>query len=142
MCQSTNELKLCSCNQDEIDRLKKEVFNYKSTSDKKHYLWSLRSYVGFIFDFLDGLIIFPSEKLDDVITSDFILSQINSKNCFDFEYNPSEGDCLIIHNLNFSEGYLEFIYKGAQWEKDYYNPLTHQVKQIKEGRVELNNLTG
>ncbi|WP_449397928.1 hypothetical protein [Chryseobacterium wanjuense] len=69
-----------------------------------------------------GLLNMPSNKIGFSLTQEFVLDQINNKNCFDFEYQPKDGDNL---QINFQRNkywveFLSFIYREDHWKVDSY----------------------
>ncbi|MCB9261716.1 MAG: hypothetical protein H6607_05015 [Flavobacteriales bacterium] len=58
--------------------------------------------------------------LGNGITSEAILTLLNSKECFDFDYIPEENDRLLMRN-NHSKDYFAIIFRENKWEiRDYY----------------------
>ena len=103
---------------------------------ESEFIWTLYKFEGTNDITLDGFINFPVDYINDSLTSDVIILDLNSRNCFDFEYVPNEGDNLIIKNRN-SNKYLSFIYKNELWTSNFYNGLVDKISKINFGIIEL-----
>lgn len=154
MCQSNTELQFCTC----LNKDKPTVHNKKSRRHNKqldknayleqHLVWELHHYMGNIDSMLTGMILLPSHQLTAIVNNKFVLEKINTKNCFDFEYIPTESDNLIIRveykqkkqvkksNPSLSN-YLSFIYKKGAWQTDYYDVFTEKREQFQYGQLRL-----
>lgn len=77
---------------------------------------------------------FPGNNVGNGLTSDFVLNELNNKNCFDFEYKPNEGDNLIINKADFSSR-IEFIFREGKWIEDHYSPFDHDYEKIDNGKL-------
>ena len=72
---------------------------------------------------------------------------MNDRNCFDFNYNPTEGDNIVFKYFNkkkrnansesLENGYISFIYKDSNWKIDYYNPFYDQTQVINQGILKI-----
>ncbi|WCM41040.1 hypothetical protein MG290_08710 [Flavobacterium sp. CBA20B-1] len=87
-CSDLNTNKIQGLYSDEISRLGKKEF-------LKVIKWKLNRFLGAEWNGMDGLMIMPSQNLINELTENFILGELNIENCFDFEYQPNEGDNLI-----------------------------------------------
>ncbi len=149
MCEVTNNFKLCSCSTDN----KIETVHNKNSRRHKKYLdekssnriiWNLSEYAGKYEDGMDGMLIAPVDKLDEIFTADNVKTELNKRNCFDFEYSPKEGDYLVLtyywtrqEMLKQEYKFLPFIYKGGQWTVNSYNSFYDKTREIKSGKVQL-----
>ena len=138
MCESINNIIFCSCMKD-IPR--NGILHNKNSRRNKvkiesEFIWTLYKFEGTNDITLDGFINFPVDYINDSLTSDVIILDLNSRNCFDFEYVPNEGDNLIIKNRN-SNKYLSFIYKNELWTSNFYNGLVDKISKINFGIIEL-----
>tara|TARA_R110000765_G_scaffold426577_1_gene542703 strand:- start:756 stop:1067 length:312 start_codon:yes stop_codon:yes gene_type:complete len=97
MCKSGTELKLCTCN-DKIDK-SKPYWTLARKTIKQNEPELL----------LVGLYMPPNTYFDEELnkTKEWLETQLNNSNCFDFNYEPLEEDKLVIH-LN--EHKFEFVY--------------------------------
>lgn len=74
--------------------------------------------------------------------SDFILHQLNSKNCFDKKIKLENGDVLVIVIRNPEKrnvlSHFAFSYNRKKWEKDDYEmmELSHMYVQQQRGLIE------
>ncbi len=118
MCKFDNGLKLCTC--DELS---------EATPDD--YTWQLR-----VLDYYEparGRCYFPSDDIGEGLEHQWIELNLNCENCFDFDYQPKEGDNLIITKAG--QGYLSFMFRNNEWTKDFYNEIGEISKLVKNGKV-------
>lgn len=109
MCDFDKGFILCTCNDDNdyfVDQNKNET----STS----YTWILFKSINHIEPTERGRYVMPSSDIENGLTNEFVFEQLNARHCFDFEYNPSEGDNLFIKKGNIAP-YLSFIFKDGIW---------------------------
>ncbi len=87
----------------------------------------------------------PTEQLDD-LAPEFIVTQLNSENLFDFEYEPKENDRLRIKRINRSKTrdnqyrlgeYLDFHYFNGEWCVGGVSPFMYKLKSYKKGKIQL-----
>lgn len=121
MCNFDDGFILCKC-----DDLESGINDQDSNS--MIYVWSLYKYIGKSKSFEMGRYILPGGAVG-TLTSDFVIEELNSKNCFDFEYMPQEGDNLLISSLG-NIPRMEFIFRGNEWIGDNYDPFT-DITEIK-----------
>jgi hypothetical protein len=107
--------------------------------------WSLDRYIGSEASKIRIALKSMDLDLGNGITIDSMLEQMNSRNCFDFDYKPIEKDRLRISNCadNYNEHkYFGLLFRDGKWVKgDYYtNKLQHKgmtiiSKKIGEGKI-------
>lgn len=138
MCNFDKEFKLCTCDKQEIQHRKNTRKHKKEQKDKEVFVWTLYTYKGNFESFMDGMTAIPTEKLGkQEFSSEYILYQLNQKNCFDFEYSPKEDDYLVIEveTKNWNDRIMPFIYRENKWISDSYNPFSDKVDKINKGKV-------
>ncbi len=127
MCELTHQIILCSCAE------KNENINLINP-----HQWTLNRYLGPTESTMRGRLLAPSQFLDDQIGIDQILTEMNLRNCFDFNYTPQERDQLCINNGLENPDYKYFclIYKNGNWQPGR-NPAFKRSKLeiIKEGKI-------
>ncbi len=137
MCKASKTIRFCSCE----DNLVKATKHLKSI----FYVWTLDRVVGFSDSGMDGLAMFPSEQLDELLP-EFILKELNSKKLFDFDYIPQDNDSLQIKRVNPKKRYekkeligdhLNFYFEFGEWHIGYISPFTYNLKVYKNGKVEV-----
>ncbi len=148
MCEISNQLKFCTC----LDEKIIESINIQKRLDKFHkkqlpeskepFSWILYEYKGIEDSGLEkmGLMYMPSDKIGFSLTEEFVLNEMNDKNCFDFNYHPNEGDNLQINfqrNKDWTE-YLSFIFRNEKWESDCYSTFTEIIEPINFGILKVN----
>lgn len=137
MCDFSKGFKLCTCQ----DKAMPIIHHKKSKRRKRHipilpeFAWTLSRYLGYTSDefTMEGIAAIPSQVLNQQLTADFVLEQLNQSNCFDFDYQPSKGDCLIIRHSG--SGFLSFIFQKGKWTIDHYHIFTDRTEKIKGGKV-------
>ncbi|MBF7091290.1 hypothetical protein IUY40_07040 [Flavobacterium sp. ALJ2] len=139
MCDTGKEIKLCTCVPNGINSI---VHNKKSRKFKKlrnEFTWTLKKYVGDSDFTMDGMIIFPLDALSEDLTNKKMLVALNSKNCFDFDYIPNEGDNLRIDTPHTNQKFLSFIYRKGEWVPDFYDGFRDKTEKINYGKVTFEN---
>jgi hypothetical protein len=138
MCQSGKKIIFCSCKND----LKKVVHHKKSKRWQEKnatfgaYLWTLSRFVDYFESMMEGQISEPSEKLGQDLTSEFVLSELNSRNCFDFEYLPIEGDCLSIR-MDTGWNFFSFIFREGTWIAEQYSSFYVRTERLDAGKLQI-----
>lgn len=126
MCNFEKGFILCTCSKDEINK-----------SEDRAYTWHLSQHLGLSEDDIVGKYLPPVSDIGKGLTADFVVSQLNSRNCFDFESKPSEGDNLTIYQSSTSFR-LEFIFRNGTWIEDHYSPFDNKFKELKKGVLQSN----
>ncbi len=127
MCQNTNDLIFCTCKDSS------NIFR----RNKGEYSWSLSKLVG-IKTYkpgeprIIGKIRIPNKNLGKGINAENILQELNSRDCFDFEYIPQEMDCLTITGDN---GYFKVRFKTGFWEIGRHPAFSSISEPIDSGKV-------
>ncbi len=133
MCDFSKGFILCKCNDPKV-----VVHNKKSRIHKNNqsieYHWTLFKFLDMAEEREMGKYLFPINDIGHGLTADFVLNELNSGNCFDFEYQPSEGDNLSINKTD-SATRIEFIYKNGKWEEDHYSPFDYKKEKFDNGKV-------
>ncbi|MBC8756690.1 hypothetical protein H2O64_18600 [Kordia sp. YSTF-M3] len=130
ICIENNRLIFCSCVDEEENPEKDKLVDY--------YTWYLTKYLGSRESSIRGKIMMPKKDLGNGINLKNILHQLNSEiNCFDFEYAPSEGDCLQVEIPHAIERfrYFKVLFINNKW-KQGSNPVFASVtEEIASGRI-------
>ena len=149
MCEVTKHLKLCSCLTDEKsetihNKNSRRYKNYLKQANPRNIVWTLHKYEGKQYLGMDGMLIPPADKLDEMFTAEYVKNELNKRNCFDFDYSPKEGDYLELRlNQTDKEArrkefkFLPFIFSNGQWTISSYNPFYEKTVEIRNGKVEL-----
>ncbi len=131
MCDFENGFILCSCD----EKNKKPELE----SDKNEYVWELKILKKRIP--ARGITDFPGSNIGKGLKSEWVLLNLMNRNCFDFDYQPSNGDNLIIYNPQSHKSpfgkpaYLSFIYRNGEWAEDFYNEISELTKLMNKGKV-------
>jgi len=94
----------------------------------------------------------PSGQITPTFTSSLVLENLNSLNCFDFDYQPKENDLLKIEGsfvfepINGQEResdlincFMLFQFFEGQWNKLNSNPFFENWEEFTQGIVEMEN---
>jgi hypothetical protein len=136
MCTVSDKLKLCTCETENVEKLK-HYWILKRPTEKKHFM------VGEIL---------PPANIDEnayELNQKNILAQLNNGNCFDIELQHQENDILELHfafktglkrlRNRFSgfEDYLvyAFKFKKGKWKEDYYDSFDVDFDEIQKGKI-------
>ncbi len=101
MCELTRKLRLCTCG---------EIIDADSN-------WTIKKFTG--QDWMDietGRCLLPDYSKKELLNAQSIQDQLNSSNCFDFDYTPDDKDVLNIKlkYKNYTLKY-EFEYQSTKW---------------------------
>lgn len=137
MCDTGKEIKLCTCMPNGIVKV---VHHKKSRKFKNKqrdvYTWTLYKYVEYANCGMDGMVILPKDILTENLTTEIMLIELNNKNCFDFDYEPNEGDNLkILSPEKYTREHLSFIFRDGKWIDDFYFGFGYEIKKINFGKV-------
>lgn len=112
----------------------------KNLITEKKIVWNLSKFLKNEFSTDEfGSVQKPSFDIGNGLNNNVVLSKINSKNPFEFVYNPNEGDNLKIFEKKKNEltPYLSFIYKNNKWIADYYG-FNDYTELIVKGHIKFN----
>lgn len=166
MCIIDKKLKLCNCSVGSGNNSTKAIL-------KQPFTWTLRKSLGLkvrqekvkkieivsdgsvpeIYEeyeeYIVGSIILPSDSLGDLLTAANVLSELNDRNCFDFDYEPAQNDTLTIRydstyfrehypkNAAFDmDDYMSFIFENGKWIVGRQD-MNESTKELNYGKVFL-----
>lgn len=150
MCNFSNGFKLCSCANETI-KFREQEF-YKKVGDelvkitnKKNgeipliHVWQLFRFKGENNTPETGRYMLPADNIGNGLDAEWIVLNLNDKNCFDFDYKPVEGDNLFIRENIKMGPYLSFIYTQEQWTIEHYSPFSYLTESFGEGKLTAND---
>lgn len=138
MCKVSKHLVFCHCEAAEaVIHHKKSKRWQKKNPVPLTYRWTISRFVGHFQSMMEGLMSEPSEKLDKELSSDWLLAEINARNCFDFDYIPLEGDNLTIRRSD-SWHFFSYLFRNGQWQMGMYNCFSDKTEDVDEGVLKLN----
>ncbi len=146
MCDFSNGIKFCSCDNGKIKfreprlLVKKrgkiiEKENPKNSKIPLQYVWTLFKLDGQKEVTEIGRYMIPTNDLGKGLNSEWIVLNLNCEDCFDFDYKPKKGDCLKIHQNIVLSPYISFIFDGNEWIIDHHDPFFTEISQIKKGII-------
>ena len=92
MCNPIQGFKLCTCAEEPVVHNKKSRRHKNNTGDSPVYTWHLLRYVKTEPSGMLGLVRMPAHDIGSGLTEATVLEQLNTVNCFDFDYTPQEKD--------------------------------------------------
>jgi hypothetical protein len=134
MCKDNQVFKLCTCvplkgltkNARRARRKQAKALPIQDTT------WLLQRFVQNIDANVRGMPAMPATQLNQELTNTYVVSQLNARNCFDFDYLPSQGDSLTLQNKS---GAMSFIYGEQGWAIDDYDPFFTKLSEIAQGNM-------
>ncbi len=145
MCEISDKLKFCTCVQAEVVDDKRINLDFttflkqQSSGPEGSFVWVLYGHYGTESTIALGFMIVPVNSVG-LLTENFVLTQLNTEYCFDFDYEPSVGDNLQVFSTgkDRSGGYLSFIYQDGTWIAGYHgvNEIV-KLKNYGSAQVEL-----
>jgi len=125
-------LKLCTC------EVSPEL---ELTQDD--YLWEVRTLDR--TEWAQGRCRIPSQDIGNGLEHEWVELNLNCESCFDFDYQPNEGDNLVIFTYLMLDSHLEgqrlrshflsFMYKNNVWVEGFYDDISEISKLKYKGKV-------
>jgi hypothetical protein len=134
MCDFENGFILCSCKENSKPNTQNKKSHSDKNVDKETYRWTLSRFIGTFEAILEGMFEPPSHDLGAGLTEEWVLLNLNDRNCFDFDYTPQEGDLL-----SFSKGrpwnYMSFVFRQGSWIFDKYDEFSTKLEKVADGEI-------
>lgn len=129
--------KLCTCNESKIIHNKNARRPKRKRRSKRRmeYVWQLYNHVGLYELYMEGTYDVPYIELSEDLTGEKVLKTLNTSNCFDFEYIPKEGDCLIIRIRDKWYYRMDFVFKDGNWVEEQYSPVDNKPEGLLNGII-------
>ncbi len=161
MCKNKKHITFCTCNQKESGNVFEDYMESLKAADsteeynKVLYYWTLkrtiRKYTTKERWMIMGELVMPSKKLDGVLTAEFVVDKLNKGVEFDFDYNPVDGDELIIGITYKYAGVknkdrprlalpMKFVYENEEWYFGYISHFEYLKEKLNEGKITLHNI--
>ncbi|MFP2994261.1 hypothetical protein ABN763_00030 [Spongiivirga sp. MCCC 1A20706] len=93
--------------------------------------WTLFRFIKEEWNGMDGMLIEPTKAFSATLTDSFFRDQLNKGSCFDFDYQPKEGDCIMFDLLLSKKAkhrsgdnipkFISLIYRNQSWIIDQYD---------------------
>lgn len=145
MCDFTKGIKMCSCDNTKIKFRQQEFYreirgvpvkieNPKNNNIPLIYIWRLFRLIEHDpQSTIIGRYMFPEDDLGKGLNAEWIALNLNSENCFDFEYTPVEGDCIRIQQNVILSPYISFLFKNSEWVIDHHSPFSTTLEHMGDG---------
>jgi hypothetical protein len=143
MCETGKEIKLCTCVPNGMNTIIHHKNSRKNKNKRRNdFTWTLEKCLGFSKSTMDGMGYMPEKTLSEDLTNERMLVDLNSKNCFDFDYQPNEGDNLQIFTPeNSIRRHLSFVFRNEEWIAYSYLPFKYEFEKINYGKVTFEDKT-
>ena len=123
MCDLNEGFKLCSCDEEklsvqEIDWVLKRLNPAILAQHRK------------------GRAAIPQYSANEQICLEKVIAELNTRNCFDFDFEPAKNDRL---SLKIAEKWYHVKFSGRSWQEDKSTSLSAwrtQLEKYKEGKIE------
>ncbi|MCH2045148.1 MAG: hypothetical protein MK212_13615 [Saprospiraceae bacterium] len=145
MCRVDKEFILCTClpkspSPQPVQHHKKSKRWKRKKSEPViepplQWVWKLLRYAGPKVIQMDGMLMEPDIDAQDLRDKAVILKELNQRNCFDFDYELKEGDCLEISAQNNFLKSFEFIVSQGVWVEGGYDPWQDEAIVTKRGHL-------
>ncbi len=135
MCDFENGFILCTCKDNEkpiVHNKNSRRYKQEKAKTPNEYRWSLSTFERYRTDdepLMEGLYELPAADIGKGLTDEWVLLNLNDRNCFDVDYLPQEGDNLVLKDADQKWIYLSFIFQNGGWESGHHNPF-HTVKTL------------
>lgn len=150
MCKPNYQIHFCTCASLKKKPLpgsaddKLDVAEYEKT----HYIWGLYHYLGEKYSMMMGQMLMPVESLGRDLNAVNLIKELNSRNCFDFDYWPAIGDNFQIREEYVYKSlrgkqrkelydYMSFIFRKGKWNEDVYNVFDDKTRKFRKGKVKF-----
>ncbi|MGQ2982943.1 hypothetical protein [Flavobacterium sp.] len=144
MCETADKLKFCTCLKDgDVNTIihhknSRRSRQKQAASSGRVYKWRLSSYAGDAKWQMEGMLMEPLKKLNNEMGDNDVATELNERDCFDFQYDPQDGDNLELWTepRNFYAP-MSFIFKGGQWVISHYNGFTDKTEEFNKGIIKF-----
>ncbi|OHT44215.1 MULTISPECIES: hypothetical protein [Flavobacterium] len=142
MCVNGKEIKLCTCVPNGMDTIIHHKNSRKNRKKRRvDFTWTLEKCMGYSKTTMDGMGYRPEEVLTEDLTNERMLMVLNTNNCFDFDYQPGEGDNLqVFAPENSMRRHLSFIFKNGEWTAGSHMPFMYEMEKINFGKVTFKDI--
>ncbi|WP_291134374.1 hypothetical protein [Flavobacterium sp. UBA7663] len=96
----------------------------------------MRKIVGNSDFLMDGILIPPNDSFEENLTAESLLTELNTRNCFDFDYFPNEEDNLVINEDNKNRrGFISFVFRKGKWQIGDHSSFSFKLEEFNFGKV-------
>lgn len=140
MCDLQDGFKLCTCSPESLKEL--TIFRgipidrIQFPDFQPTYIWTLKSIDPNPGPSLRGRSVLPKLNVGDVANIEFVEQEMNARNCFDFEYQPDEGDYISFQQVQDPTKYFAFRFTAQKWKRIDPDPFGNGLIKQKKGIVD------
>ena len=137
MCDFEDGFILCTClpeNQPVVHNKNSRRYKNSPEATIAGYRWTVARFVGTFEPMMEGMYELPAKDLGKGLTTEWVLLNLNDRNCFDFEYTPEEGDNLTMRS-EVSYNHLSFIFRQGVWEEGQYDGFSTTLEKKSTGKI-------
>jgi len=134
---------LCTC--DDLEN--KRISIHENMNIRMTIKWTLFRFIKEEWSGMDGMLIEPAKAFSITLTDSFFRDQLNTGNCFDFDYQPKEGDCIMFDLLlprKVKHGrrddipkFISLIYRNQSWIIEQYDSFYAKLGKQASGFIKL-----
>ncbi len=150
MCENVKQLTFCSCMPDVNTKVIHNKNNRKNKIKKDVFIWELKRKIedkitynatdtedsNLVIAIIEGMLMMPSDSLVGGLNANFVLNELNTRSCFDFDYIPNEGDNLVLHNpKKYVDAFISFIFNNKKWELGMYDGFKDKLEVFNHGKL-------
>ncbi|AFZ01645.1 hypothetical protein Cal6303_2672 [Calothrix sp. PCC 6303] len=141
MCDFDKGFILCTCKDKEkpiVHNKNSRRYKQEQAATPKVYRWYLSTFKEYRSDdepLMEGEYQLPVTDIGKGLTDEWVLLNLNDRNCFDVDYTPQEGDNLVIRDAYQEWDYLSFIFKNGGWERGHYSRFSTITTLTMNGEV-------
>jgi len=132
MCDFSKGIKLCSCDGEQIE-LRGSGGSKPDQEIPLIYIWRLYRLIQKTHPRMLGKFMTPSNDIGEGLNAEWIAQKLNEENCFDFNYQPGEGDYLKIQRNEIGSPFISFAFKKGKWQVEHYSPFKTITKHLQDG---------
>jgi len=150
MCKKKHRIQLCSCaninNLNVVDMFAGEINKLNAARNELFtlVLWNLKRFIKEEWQGMDGMLVEPLTEVTEELTGLVLCGYLNQTNCFDFEYNPNEGDVITFEPKYYNsagikifheDGYqsISLIYRNNRWCVEQYDLYYTKTEFLNQG---------
>jgi hypothetical protein len=143
MCENGLHIIFCACKQENntvIYKRGKKKKKQKIEFDADTYYWTLLRFVGQEETDEKGRIMMPAFEIGNGLNYISVLNELNTRNCFDFDFIPQEADEIKIHKGSNYLHYISFYFRKDSWHFGRSSVSFGNIfNTISEGKVNFLN---
>ncbi len=134
---------LCTC--DNLQNKRTPI--HENMNVRMTVKWTLFRFLKEEWSGMDGMLLEPAKAFSTTLTDSFFRDQLNMGNCFDFDYRPNEGDCIMFDLLLSKKAkhrsgdnipkFISLIYRNQSWIIEKYDNFYTKLEKELSGLIKI-----